>query len=145
MKPITQLILIVLLTFTVVPVYGDDLKNGKASAFKNIYKGMWACMSTKYFGYKDGEIKHYTDEKFIMKIMEDTISFSGDKGLSGRDGKKYNIAPMDIILKSPFLGAVGGGVELFHFEDGAFGRVSIFSPEITYTQIGTCEKFDDPE
>jgi uncharacterized protein len=38
MKPITQLILILLLTFTVVPVYGGDLEDGIDAYERNDYK-----------------------------------------------------------------------------------------------------------
>ena len=95
---------------------------------------MWACMSTKYFGYKNGGINNYKDVKFIMKIMEDTITFSDD-------AKDY--LPSKIMLKGTTLMAIRGAVELFQFKDGEYGKVSMFSPETTYTQIGTCEKFDE--
>jgi hypothetical protein len=130
-KLILALLLIVVIS---TPVHADDLNNGEAPALKNKYQGMWACMSTKYFGYRDGEIKHYRDEKFIMKVMADTITFSHDD---------EDFAPNKIVLALTTLLSVRGAVELFQFDGKKYGRVSMSSPEATYTQIGTCEKFDD--
>ena len=100
MKPITQLILIFLLTFTVVPVYGDE-----------DHKGMWACMLTEDFGYENGKVTHFKGEKFIIKIAEDTISFSNDRKDS---------LPHKIVVKGFRLMSIRGAVELFQLQVGEF-------------------------
>ena len=56
MKTITQLILILLLTFTVAPAYGEE----------EDFKGIWACMTTNAFGYQNG--------KHIAVLAERTLA-----------------------------------------------------------------------
>ena len=122
MKPLTQLILIFLLTFTVVPVYADYLSKNGVIVSENNYEGMWACMETKSFGYLNGEVKHYKEEKFILKIKEDTVSYSGDEFTLGKGTLKILNKKLNSINLTAF-----GPDGLFKFKDKKFIWVSAFN------------------
>ncbi len=136
MKPITQLILILLLTFTFVPVYGEE-----------DHKGMWACMITEGFGYEDGRHKTYGLEKFTMKVTEETISPLKGTGLGDETLKIIN--KEDIVLRNDVVTGTSsdGMVFKLNFKTEEFIWAHIFNHDTPayIASIGNCQKFDAPE
>ncbi len=118
-------ILVSLMLFlTSAPVYAED------------YKGMWACMASEAFTYQNRNLKLYDDQKFFLKITDDTVTYSG----------KDMVIEWLMIIKNPSSLTASNRNELFKFRNKKFVRVSIDNfdaPEhpVIFSQIGTCERF----
>ncbi len=126
----TLIILILLLTFTVAPVYGATIED---------IKGVWACMTTEAFGFQDGRQVKYDSEKFFLKMKENSISYSG--GSMGKGTLEMRRSHPTSLY---FMARSYTEVLAFNLRTQTFAWSMVFSTDtpMTYNYIGTCEKFD---
>ena len=130
----------------VVPAYAID------------YQGIWACINTESFSYKDGKYhKSTADKKFLLKIKEDMASLDGKKLKILDDSQFPPVMALEMennlfkfkpksrknLIMQPLI-AVDHN-RFFRFTGKAYTDISIYSEFGIYTFIGTCEKFDAPE
>ncbi|MBT3509589.1 MAG: hypothetical protein HN472_08615 [Nitrospina sp.] len=138
MKTITQLILILLLTFTVVPVYGVKKRGNWDTEY---YTGIWACVMKEAISYKkNGEIERLVPDKFILKIKgikENTLSIPDV--LFFQEVKIVKRTSSRVIAYNEY------GLFNFNPETKEFAQVGVANPDSIFGYFGNCEKFDNPE
>jgi len=102
---------------------------------------MWACIETYSVGIEDGERKNYKTTKFLLKIKESDLSFSGDT-IMGKGTLGFVVKGEGVFVYSGYSDLIN-----FNLKTKTFAWVVAFNHKTpsTISKIGTCEKFDDPE
>ena len=102
MKTFLQFVLILLLTFIVTPIYGEEKD----------YKGLWACETAKDFGYQNGRIVNFKNTKLSVTVTEKTVTISG-----GTIGEITIMVMQDELAKPELI--AHGFMTFFKLHNGA--------------------------